>query len=114
MVSQAFQQLRHAIMAGARTEAKRNCATCVLAAHRFRIRHGKLPQSLDELRAFLPGSSSPAETLLTDPFDGRSLRILVRDDRMIVYSIGENLQDDGGVIDETAIAPATDVGYGLK
>jgi hypothetical protein len=114
MVSQVFQHLRHAIMAGARTEAKKNCATCVLAAHRFRIRHGKLPQSLDELRAFLPGNSALSETLTNDPFDGSALRILVRDDRMIVYSIGENLQDDGGVIDETAIAPATDVGYGLK
>lgn len=114
MVSQGFQHLRHAIMAGARTEAKRNCATCALAAHRFRIRHGKLPQSLDELRAFLPGDSSLSETLLTDPFDGRSLRILVRDDRIILYSIGQDLQDDGGVIDDAADAPTSDIGYALK
>ncbi len=56
----------------------------------FRV-HGKLPEKLDELvPTFLP-------SVPMDPYDGKPLRYVVRQDEYVVYSIGKNGVDDGGV-----------------
>jgi hypothetical protein len=49
----------------------------------------------------------PAEAT-TDPFNGKSLNLKYTDEGWIIYSVGKNLKDDGGLLDEDL----TDVGYG--
>ena len=64
-----------------------------IAVARFRKRHGRLPDTLDELvPEFL------AEVPI-DPFDGKPLRYLITDDdAALIYSIGRNRVDDNGVL----------------
>ncbi len=75
-----------------RTQARLNAAITALAAERYRKKHGHWPEKLDEL---IPGELAKAEA---DPFTGESLRMRRLDDGLIIYSIGTNRVDDGGVI----------------
>ncbi len=79
----------------ARMEARRGAATLALAADLYHSAHERYPDSLDELvPAILPG-------LPPDPFTGRPFiyRLTHEGEGFVVYSIGENLADDGGVFD---------------
>ncbi|MBI3838191.1 MAG: hypothetical protein HY288_09705 [Planctomycetia bacterium] len=49
----------------------------------------------------------PAEATI-DPFNGEALNVKKTDDGWLVYSVGKNLKDDGGKLDESM----TDVGLG--
>lgn len=85
------------------------CAQAGIAAERHRLRAGRFPDRLSDLvPTFLP--SEPL-----DPFDGRPLRLKTGAEGVTVYSIGENLVDDGGdvhpVVDERSDSP--DVGFRL-
>jgi hypothetical protein len=61
-----------------------------LAVERYRLAEGHLPQSLDNLvPAYL-------DAVPKDPFDGQDMRYRVRKTGFVVYSIGEDLSDDGG------------------
>jgi hypothetical protein len=61
-----------------------------LAVERYRLAAGKLPRSLTELvPAYL-------ESVPKDPFDGNELRYKRLETGFVVYSIGEDLSDDGG------------------
>ena len=67
------------------------CALAALAVERFRIAHdGKLPAALAEL---VPQYLAAAPT---DPFDGKPLRFRPLEKGFVVYSIGEDGDDDGG------------------
>ena len=55
----------------------------------------------------------PAATLI-DPFDGQPLRYKTEAARVLIYSIGKNLQDDGGDCDRRGQQPPLDVGFSLK
>ncbi len=62
-----------------------------IALELYRRRHGKWPTSLDDLTPqYLP-------QVPIDRFDGKPLRYVVREGRPILYSIGTNHKDDGGV-----------------
>jgi hypothetical protein len=75
----------------ARVEAMDECARAAVATTRYRLDHGTMPSHLDELvPAYL-------DAVPTDPFDGHPLSLAVKGDRWIVYSIGPDLVDDGGV-----------------
>lgn len=75
----------------ARMEALRRCALAVVEVERFRAANGgRLPMSLEELPA--PTDRS----LRTDPF-GDSLKYRVLDVGYVVYSLGPDRIDDGGV-----------------
>jgi hypothetical protein len=75
----------------ARVEAMDACARAAVAMTRYGLDHGTLPSHLDELvPAYL-------DEVPIDPFDGRPLRLTIKSDRWIVYSIGPDLVDDGGV-----------------
>ena len=85
----------HFCTAMARGAAMSDAADEAIACERYRGKHGKLPQSLDELvPEFLP--EVPA-----DPFDGEPLRYLVAEDGYLVYSVGPDATDHGGQGDET-------------
>ncbi len=65
-------------------------AQVALAIQRYRLAAGELPDKLADLApAYL-------ETVPSDPFDGNNLRYRKLDPGFVVYSIGEDLSDDGG------------------
>jgi hypothetical protein len=61
-----------------------------LAVERYRLAEGRLPKSLDEL---VP---SRIEAIPTDPFDGHPIKYRTRKTGYVVYSVGEDLTDEGG------------------
>jgi ABC-type transport system involved in multi-copper enzyme maturation permease subunit len=79
-VSERFRQGR----------AELRCAVAALAAERFRRRHQRWPERLDELTPdFL-------EKLPADPFGGAALRYRRLADGVVIYSVGLDGRDDGG------------------
>jgi len=77
--------------ATARGLASSSMADTAIAIEQFRRRHGRPPQSLDELvPEFLPA-------VPIDPFDGQPLRYATDPGGFRIYSIGGNAKDDGGV-----------------
>jgi hypothetical protein len=65
-------------------------AQTALAIERYRLTEGRLPQSLDNL---VPAYM---EFVPTDPFDGQSLKYRTLETGFVVYSVGEDLTDEGG------------------
>ena len=79
-----------AFSATATWTARRRAAYAGIAVERFRIRNGKLPQSLQELvPEFLP-------KVPDDPYNGGPLRYVIEEKGYVVYSVGRDGKDDGG------------------
>jgi len=78
-----------------RAQAHRLVAYCALAVEQYRLAFGRLPESLDKL---VP---EYVDTIPLDPFDGQPLRYRSLERGFVVYSIGEDLSDDGGKEKET-------------
>ena len=74
----------------ARSEARTRLAELGVAVERFRLQHGRHPAKLAELFA---GSAALA---ITDPFDGKPLRMVQADGGVVLYSVGPDGKDDGG------------------
>jgi hypothetical protein len=75
-----------------RRQARLSTAITVLAAERFRKKHGRWPDKLDEL---IPDELSKAEV---DPYTGAPLLLRRLNDGLVIYSAGSNRVDDGGII----------------
>jgi hypothetical protein len=75
----------------ARDDAGRELDRIALAMTRYRLEHGTFVESLDRL---IPGY---LDKVPVDPFDGKPLRFLHKADQWIVYSVGPDGKDDGGV-----------------
>jgi hypothetical protein len=61
-----------------------------LAVERYRLAEGRLPKSLDDLvPAYI-------DAIPDDPFDGSPLKYRVRQSGYVVYSVGQDLTDEGG------------------
>ena len=73
-----------------RCTAEALAAQTALAVQRYRLAEGHLPESLENL---VPACM---EVVPKDPFDGRSLRYFTRENGFVVYSIGDDLTDNGG------------------
>lgn len=101
------------IDASMRAEARQSCTIAIIAAHRYQLQHKMLPSALADLSEFLPDDNSQKSSLLTDPFDGRPLRFRSEGTRLLIYSIGSNLVDDGGQIDAEKTTDG-DVGSALE
>lgn len=78
--------------ASARGTATANCADVALAIEQFHRANGKLPQTLAQL---VPQHLA---VVPIDPMDGQPLRYVVREDGYLLYSVGRNKVDDGGVM----------------
>ena len=77
-------------LSAAVADARQQLARTALACARHRAAHGKLPQSPEELvPEFLP-------LVPRDPFDGKPLKWTATDERLVLYSVGPDRQDDGG------------------
>jgi hypothetical protein len=76
------------------SEARIKLARAALALEEYRLTHGEYPATLDVLVPdILP-------EVPLDPFDGKPVRYLKDGERVLVYSVGPNLQDDGGEVGE--------------
>jgi len=85
----AYSQMNVAVW---RSEARRNIAGVLLAATRYRLATGALPESLDSLVPdYLP--SAPADVFAQD---NATLKLVSTNTDWTVYSIGDNGRDDGG------------------
>jgi hypothetical protein len=91
-----------------RKHAHVRCLATLLAVERFRRAEGRWPARLEELvPRFL-------KAVPLDPFDGKPLRLRRLEDGLIVYSVGEDRSDDGGVLDrKSPVRPGVDLGYQL-
>lgn len=75
----------------ARFEATRDLAKIATALKMYRLAHGRYPEILAELKPdFIP-------ELPLDPFTGKDFIYQKKDKGFIVYSVGQDLKDNGGV-----------------
>jgi hypothetical protein len=82
-------------------------ATTSVAIERFRLDAKRLPQSLDELAPrFLPA-------VPTDPFDGQPLRYRRLAKGYLIYSVGQDGQDDGGREKPSDLRPGDKTTYDI-
>ena len=107
-----FPALEQAAIAGARATARQKCAIVAIAAQRYRLQHGRLPESLAEIDDDLLDASSERAAQLTDPFNGQLLRYKMEETRVVIYSVGDNKQDDGG--DLIPKRELLDIGFSLN
>jgi hypothetical protein len=82
--------LSKAARSGEYAMAKRDVLLTVIALELHRRRHGSWPQSLEELVPALLPAIPP------DRFDGRPLHYALVDGKPLLYSIGNDRDDDGG------------------
>jgi hypothetical protein len=97
-----------AVTWGSTAEAR--CAVVGLACERFRLKHGRWPETLAELPAdLLPGG------VPLDPFDGKPLRYRKLEDGVVLYSVGPDGKDDGGDLTRVGMLAARrgDLGFRL-
>ncbi len=74
--------------------SKRRGTQVLAAIELYRLRHGKVPQSLRDLDGLeVPG----AELWITDPLTQKPYIYHVQDGDYLLYSVGNDLVDDGGV-----------------
>lgn len=98
-VMQLAPATQQASIAGARAETRRRGLLAAIAVERFRLHHGRLPESLAEIESLLPKGTTTESSTLIDPFDGKPLRYKVEDKQFTIYSVGDNGQDDHGDVD---------------
>ncbi len=89
-------------------QALRSGVDVAIAATRYRLDHGEYPATDDALApAYLAA-------IPLDPFDGKPLRLKKSaDGSLTIYSVGEDLIDNGGDVVRTDDKKATDVGVVL-
>jgi hypothetical protein len=66
----------------------------LVALRRYEVAHGRLPTALEDAAVETALKSVPI-----DPYAGMPLRLTKVGDRTIVYSVGKDLKDDGGLTD---------------
>lgn len=108
VVRMTLPSLSRAVILHLRITAELRCARLALAAERFRLATGRLPGSLEEL---VP---SYVDAVPLDPFDGQPMRFAKAEKGIVIYSIDEDLTDDGGVVTRQKTRPHfRDVGFRL-
>ena len=92
LVKTMMPTLTFAMQLHVRIGAHLECVRTSLVAERFRLITGRLPNSLTEL---VPDY---LEAVPTDPFDGQPLRMAVKESGIVIYSIGMDEIDNGGIV----------------
>jgi hypothetical protein len=96
------------VPASVRHKAQLRCAIVALAVERYRLQHGRWPDSLADL------SPDLIAKIPMDPYLGKPLRYRRLADGVVIYSVGPDGRDDGGKIDrKNNMAPGTDIGIQL-
>jgi hypothetical protein len=83
--------LSNTLLGGARAQAIHAGAQIAIAMTRYRLDHGTLPNSPELL---VPNY---LDEIPLDPFDGKPMRLVHKNDQWIIYSVGPDGNDDGGV-----------------
>lgn len=92
-----------------RTQASMRCTLAALAVERYRIKHGRWPDSLETVR-----QAGFLKAIPTDPYDGKPLRAKRVPTGFVVYSLGLDRIDNGGVINRSNPRTRnTDLGFEL-
>ncbi|MGE0607640.1 MAG: hypothetical protein AB7O62_11145 [Pirellulales bacterium] len=90
-----------------RAQARAMAADAAIAAELYRRQHDALPATLEALVPdFLPA-------VPVDPFSGLPLLMSARADELVIYSIGPDGIDDGGVV-RVEIGMTPDEGFSLR
>lgn len=77
-----------------RHQARLAGTQALVAVRRYQLVHGKLPESLE-----LAAREAGLAKVPADPYSGQPLLYKVIDGKPIVYSVGFDQKDDGGVVD---------------
>jgi hypothetical protein len=94
--------------------ARRDVAECGIAAELYRLDHGAYPKSLEAL------APKYLATLPNDTFSGQPLLLKSLPDGVLIYSVGPNGKDDGGVNDQSRAggtppkSPADDIAWRVE
>ena len=91
VTSSLVASIRGQIEMDTRLIANLRAARTALAVERYRLDTGRLPEKPGELRPRY------MEEIPEDPFDGKPLRYKRLDNGYVIYSIGPDGKDDGGV-----------------
>jgi hypothetical protein len=94
-------------LADLRTKAILRTAYTALALERFLLARGKWPEKLVEL---VPQYLSEVPL---DPFDGAPLRLVRKGSALIVYSVSQDKQDQGGTFLANPTLPGSEIGFVL-
>lgn len=93
----------------ARAVAKQGCVIVYLGVARQRAADLDSPETLADLQEkFLPKGFDKS---WPDPFDGQPLRLVRSGDDIIIYSVGRNEEDEGGLIDSSQNSESGDLGF---
>ena len=92
MASMLMPAVGRCAAVAARADARHGLAYIAVAAARYRAEKGRLPETLEVL---VPDYLAAVPR---DPFDGKTLRMVTRDGRLVFYSVGQDLKDDGGAL----------------
>lgn len=88
-----------------RVLVKRDAVQIAIGLELYRRKTGAYPQSLADLAPkYLP-------SIPLDPCDGKPMRYKLVDGRPLIYSIGTDLKDDGGVAPTALPGPEKEVAY---
>ncbi|MGA2499073.1 MAG: hypothetical protein ABSH20_15130 [Tepidisphaeraceae bacterium] len=90
MTALLLPALHSDITTSARMTAQLECARLAALATDYRIAKGQLPPTLESL---MPEYLTE---IPLDPFDGKPLRTKLTAEKLVIYSIGPDLKDDGG------------------
>jgi hypothetical protein len=83
------------------------CTIVALAAERYRLKHGRWPEKLDDLQPFL-------RSIPIDPFgDGRPVKPKRMADGLVIYSLGRDREDNGGHLNRAQPLDKGDLGFQL-
>jgi hypothetical protein len=74
----------------ATADAQRRLVTLAIAMWRYRLAEGSFPSDLGQLVPHY------VFKVPTDPFTGESMKVAKTDDGIVIYSVGSDLNDDGG------------------
>lgn len=90
-------------------EARRRAVLTALAIERYRLQHdGRLPAALDEL------TNGDAESFAIDPYTGEPLKYVPSESGYLLYSLGRDETDQGGVARKRYAEEAYDVPFKVE
>lgn len=92
-----------------RSHAHQRCALVAIACERFRKKHDRWPNSLDELK-----TAGFLKAIPNDPYVGGPLKFKRTAEGLLIYTTGLDSIDDGGKFDrQNPTGAGTDFGFGL-
>ena len=97
-LAEAREYWNNTVISGVELVTRLRLAQVALAIEAYRSAHqGEVPSSLSELRSFLPPG------LPFDPFTGHLIRYSRLEKGYVVYSVGRDKEDNGGIDPPTSV-----------